>query len=379
MARLVAIIAVVLSLVSASQALADEGRTLLPFLPPGGGPIPITIPGRYLLTANIINAAIPGPTPIIAVALPSPPTNGQVVDIDLGGFVLNNTASPGFPVITVTGGPLSEIHIRNGSLAGGLEGISVLVPIRKVVIEDVQVGNTVGAGIHLTNPANFAIRRAAVFAAGGPGIQIDSGIAPVLKQGVIEDSLINGTVSGIAVFNANGLILRGNQVRSITPGLFPGAIFLSVVEPCLVSENTIEGVTGTNGISAVDAEGCKFVENVISDTGMDGIVLDAASSDNLLLHNIVRGAFGDGIHIFGVRNSIEGNIMGNNGRVTGVGYGLHFGVGSARNRFGRNGAADNPGGACAVLVNSDYCDETGPLGANNFSFGDNMMPGPAKF
>ena len=399
MVRSTARLSVLLALMVYLPAFGQEaGSTAIPF--PGGAvpPITITVPGGYLLEVPNITAPVTG-APLIIIGAPPAGAPFQHVVIDLNGYALDNTANPGFPVIVYPGGAPAEIVIKNGTIIGGSDGIAVTGGATKVVIENVRIAGGTANGIHLTSPANLIIRHNVISGAagGGAGILIDAPVAAVARHGTIEENLISGTINGIVVTGGgavlrSSLIIQKNQLNQITSGPFPAAISLFNAEPCLVSENTIEGVSGAvggaSGIFGSDVEGCKFVNNVMSDVSGNGIWLTGPagipSQDNLLIHNIVRGAGLDGILIGGggggARNDIEGNLLHING-VGGVGFGLHFLLGAVGNRIGRNSATGNAGGPapCAVAGNADYCDENGPIGAVTFSFGDNMMPGPATF
>src|SRR5262249_1952352 len=134
-------------------------------------------------------AGLAGGGALIVIAMPLPAAPGQHVEIDLGGWVVSNAANPGAPVITFLGPAPAEVVVRNGTLIGGSDGILAGGGARKVVVEDVQVGNAVMSGIHLSGPENFIIRRCVISTiTGGPGILVDNPGAPTGWQGTIEDT-----------------------------------------------------------------------------------------------------------------------------------------------------------------------------------------------
>jgi hypothetical protein len=353
-----------------------------------GFPVTISAPGSFILTGSI--TAPSNGLPLLTVAISQPAVPGHHVAIDLHGFVLNNAANvgtPGAAVIMFTGSVPQEVTIRNGTLIGGFDGFRAVGGARKVVLEEVQIGNSGANGAHLSDVENIVIRRCVITMSGGNGILIDTP-GGVSLQGTIEETLIKGTIlSGMVVAaNPTGrgtILLKKNQLDEIgTAGLIPGpyfgAISLLEAEPCLLSENTIRGVGGM-GIFGVKLEGCQFIDNVVSDTASDGIHLDSGSEDSFLIHNTVRGSPTDAIHIAGHKNNIEANVMHSTAPAPGAaGFGLHFVTGSTGNHYGRNSAVGNVGGPCAFPVSANFCDDNGPAGTN-YSFGDNMMPGPAKF
>lgn len=388
MTHIAVVMAIGLMLGSSAAAIdgaieINQVRAIAGGVTPGdtpGFPVTIAAPGSFVLTGGL--TAPPNGLPLLSIAIAPPAAPGQHVAIDLHGFVLNNAANPGAAVIAFTGPAPREVVIRNGTLIGGNEGFQAAGGGRKVVLEDVQIGNSALNGVHLSSVENIVIRRCVITASGGNGILIDSP-GGVGLHGTIEENLIKGTILGGIVVAANPvgggtILLKKNQLDEIgTAGPIPGgAISLLDAEPCLVSENTVRG-SGGMGIYGFSLEGCQFIDNVLSDTAGDGIHLDANSEDNFLIHNAVRGSATDAVHVAGHRNNIEANVM-HSTAPGGAGFGLHFAAGSTGNHFGRNSAVGNLGAPCVFPVSADFCDDNGP-GGSNYSFGDNMMPGPTAF
>lgn len=377
--------------VALTPAFAGDGATPIPFASPVATPIPIKTGGKYVLTRNLTAT---GPGPVLDISVPSGPA-ATPVDIDLNGFVL--AGSPGFPVISAAGSilppALMTVKIHDGSLEGGTSGIFVMTGLH-VIIEDVAVGDTSGFGIHLTDVRSFAIRRSVVARTGANAIAVDGSL---IKEGTIEDSLVKDAAGGIYVTDGSSVAILNNRVESIAAGPLPGGIIVADTDDCLVSNNTIENVRGPGGkgIHVINTHGCKFYNNVIAKVHDEGILLDYRSFDDLVLNNVVihAGFEGtppvpvapfDGILVEGPPSDlpsarghhIDRNVLNRNAR-----HGLHFGSGAWDNNFGRNTALGNLGPPCVshpAGPSLDFCDENGIIGttaADNFSFGDNLMPG----
>ena len=261
---------------------------LVPLLAMAGeGRIPIydktfiAAPGKYVVTQNI-TPPVCGP-PVIFVAVSD-------VDLDLNGFVL--TACEGDAVIKVNG--VDNVTIRNGTLKAGnwgIQALGVATGSHKLIVEDVKILNNASYGISMEQFSDFVLQR--------------------------------NSISGITGAGGQGIYINGGG-------------------------------------------GGRISENVIQRTAASGIHL-AASNDNLLLHNVVSATGLDGLLIDGQRNQITWNLLNANG-----GYGLHFSAASGLNTFGKNTARGNPGGVClGGGATTDYCNE----GAGNSSFNDNFLPG----
>jgi len=199
---------------------------------------------------------------------------------------------------------VSNLHIHNGQI---------------VAFED---------AIALINVDRFVIRR----------VQIDSW----------EDLAV--IVSG-----TNGL-LEDNQVDYFNGGIFASGNGIDI------RRNELHG--WDVGISLQECIGCKARENTL--TGGAHILVDAATTGNLIMNNVLSGigGFGDGIKIEGSRNHVEGNLV-----TDFQGFGLFFTQPSAFNVYRRNTVRGNGGTGCTSPP--DFCNH----GAGNTSHGDNYMPG----
>jgi len=146
-----AMIATLVALV-ALAAVAGEGR-----IPIYKWHNPITQPGKYIVTRDIVPLACAAP--VIDIQIPAAfPSPAGYVDIDLNGFRVN--ACGGDPVIRAIGH--DNITVRNGTLAFATHGIHIVggpAGNRKVVIEDVKIMDVSSQGILLEGITDFAIRR----------------------------------------------------------------------------------------------------------------------------------------------------------------------------------------------------------------------------
>jgi hypothetical protein len=357
----------------ASLVLAAEGRT--PVFLPG---VVLGADGKYIVTRNLSIAA----GPVITIAGPN-------VDLDLNGFLLSGG---GAPVISVMGG-VDHVTIRNGVLAGGPIGIDIPGPTRKVDIEDVKIHNPTGAqGIHLGDVEGAALRRNEITDTPAEGIAWDG--AGFIKHGTIEGNLLRRTSAAIVIQNnCSSVGILNNRIEEPMAGggAFPGSgIVLAGCGAALVSENTIE-TAKAEGIFLRQCKGGKLFDNVIRACGGNGIHIDGASIDTLVLNNVASGngtaalpTGGDGLLVEGATSLIERNLLNSN-----AGFGLHFCVPalSCNNTFGRNmargntGAVPGPCGACGgapALFPPNSCNIAGCALVNS-TFGDNLIPGPPIF
>jgi len=381
---------VVLAALAALPAMAGDGATPIPFMDPYMTPHVITMPGSYVVTRNLTSTAAGGGGPIILVDCnafpPGPP--GKAVTIDLNGFIVDAGGVGGPTIQIVDNTRMCEVTLRNGEvLGGGLPGIiDVAGPIRKVVIEDLEVKDGTAAGIYMRDPQEVVVRRTTIMdCRQGPGIHLTGGVK---KNGTIEDNLIRRTWDGIAIDFATSLEISNNRIEEISaPGPIGGGIALMEVENCLVAQNTINDITiGSaagpfRGISLISTRGCKLLNNLTSTIGHEGIYIDPGSEGNLIKDNVVHQSYRDGIRVDGNSNRIEGNVCNNNGLFGGSpGHGLHIGPNTRNNHMTKNTGEGNAGGPCFFLWSPEVCDDGGsspPGGGPNWSFRDNLMGGAA--
>lgn len=300
-------------------ALAAEGRT--PVYQPG----PIAASGKYIVTRNLSGSII--------IQAPD-------VDLDLNGFIVSGGAAAG-PVIMIFP-PADHVVIRNGTLFSGNNCVATAPggPYRKVVIEDILCHDTTSDGFALTTVASAVVRRTQVTNASGWGI---NWTAMNTAVGEIEHNVIRSSGGGIYVLGASSLTIAHNTVESLTGGPLPlgSGIFVDQSQGTLVAENTVESAS-TDGIYFRTTYASKIFDNVVERSTNNGIHLNPASFNNLVLNNnssnngTAAGLPGVGLYVESAMNLIEGNILNGNSS-----YGLLFtGCG---NGFGRNMARGNAG------------------------------------
>jgi hypothetical protein len=311
----------VLALASAVAALAAEGR--VPVFAAGTA---IVADGKYIVTRNISGFGAGCPGPLVSIAVPGAPPAGKV-DLDLNGMTLDNTGC-GFPVISVTT-PADQVAIHNGTLKGGTASIDIPVsgagPLLQLKVEGVRSLAAAGPHLHLSDVVSAVIRRSEITggALGGAEAILWDGIgAP--GGGTIADNVIRATTAGIVAFPpANNLGILNNRIEGILRGcgaLPPApigtAIFLTGGAAALVSENTIEKICA-EGISFRSMRKSKIYDNLVAGCGSNGIHLDAATRDVLVVNNVSGGnGFpfppGDGLLVEGLQNLIDRNVLNDN-------------------------------------------------------------------
>lgn len=328
-------------------------------------PLLIGASGKYHLTANIT-----APGPVIGIAAPD-------VDLDLNGFTITETTG-GAPAIAVFPGGADHVVVHNGTLAGGSEGIDVPVgppSLRKIVLEDLKIHDQTGAGIHLGEVGSAVIRRCEISSAGTDGILWDGGIPD--KTGTIENNVIRDCPRGIFIGGCTSVAILSNRIEGEPPPGSGNGIELAGCSACLLVDNTI-AQAGADGIFFRNVQKSKIYDNVIRLANCNGIHLDPATRDVLVLNNVVAGngflagacpagqPAGDGILCEGDFNFFERNLINSNAR-----FGLHLsGAGSAPanpglscgNQYGGNQTVANtgpPAGPCGatapVALIPDFC------------------------
>jgi parallel beta-helix repeat protein len=353
--RFLALAVVVLTV---PPALAAEGRT--PVFAPG----PIAAPGKYILTRDIAGFGL---VPAIDIVVGD-------VDLDLNGFTVSNAFGPA-PAISVSVPFVSQVTIRNGTVAAAAGGIDVPGPGEKIVIEDVNVQTSSTFGIHVLDTLNIVIRRAVIHAPGTTGILIDGA---ALHAATIENNVVRDAgAAGISFTAGSAAILSNRVAGSGGPG-----ISLSGASGSLVSENTIVGSGGFAGLFVRTSKGNKLFDNVVRESASHGIFLAVDAVDNLVLNNVATGngtsGAGHGLFVDGDQNFVDRNTLNSN-----AGGGLLFSATGCGNTFGRNMARGNGGAglpACAgapALFPPNSCNAC--AAPANSTFGDNLIPGPPVF
>lgn len=345
----------VMSFLVPSVSRAAEGR--IPVFAPG---TVIPSPGKYVLTRNLDGN---GGTPVIEIAASN-------VELDLNGFRVTNQSS-GIGILVVD--PCSEVVIRNGDISAvsvGVEFDNQSGGAERAVIEDLRIYAPGSAGIRVANVNNVVVRRVLVYRSFGDGIRISGSPA---TAGEVADSQINLPVGvGVAVGAAASFAIVDNRIYG--SGL--EGIRVDSCRACRVDGNTVTAPGGAGGIYVTSMLGGSLSRNTVTQSNATGIRLGAFSSDLAVRGNVSNDSGADGLLVEGFRFHIEGNVLNESN-----GFGLRFAAGSGYSTFGRNMARNNGGAGgwpCAelpALFAPDSCND----GLNNFTFGDNLIPGPALF
>jgi parallel beta-helix repeat protein len=328
-------------------AMAGEGRI------PIWEPTVITQDGNYIVTRDI---ASPG-GPVIQV------TGLRSVEIDLNGFTLYGPSGGG---AAIQANEVINLTVRNGTLwATGppSDGIGAF-DTHKVVIEDVKFQDHSSSGIYLTNPLQVAIRRNIVIG-GADGLFIQGPGEGV--EGIIEQNVFKAVGAGINVDTATSLSILNNQIVGADDAVV--GIDLTTANSCIVAQNTVEGFS--YGIELLFALGNKIYNNTVHRCGEGFRIID--SSGNLILENVSNLNSSYGMYVTGGFNRIHGNVLTDNGDV-----GLWLAGSSSGNVYTRNLMRANGGtpqtctNATTACLDTDLCDN----GTGNTTFGDNVGPDP---
>lgn len=299
----------------------------LPGTPISGLPFTASAPGHYYVTDNLSGAG--GVT-----------ISADNVSIDLGGHTLSGPGSGTGILIdqTKTGATIRNGNIRNWAI--GIRQLLDAVVDPDIVIEDVAVANTTGAGMQLARGAR--LRNCSVASAGAGGITVSSA-----GSSTIENCVVRGAVAaGISGFST----VRGCEVTGVTGGS-GSALFVSaegIVEDCRIHQNTVSGVVtlgasstaqrltiegniknfaalslgqgavvrdsiirgNTGGTAGISGSQAVVIENTVVETnGGIGIDVDEGA---VIRANTVANNDTDGI-VAGARSLIQSNAVADNG------------------------------------------------------------------
>ena len=330
---------------------AAEGR--IPVYAPG---TVITSPGKYIVTRNLTQIAGPA---VITIA-------AQNVELDLNGFLLEHDG--GGTGILVN--DPSDVLIRNGSIQGVSVGIDAQsLAAERLVVEDVRIYVSNTAGIRVANVNNVIVRRVLIHRSFGDGIRITGNDT----TGEISDSQIKAVGDqAIELLGGGSFALLRNKINGSTQE----GIRVDGCRGCRIESNSVTHGGGAAGINLTSMLEGSVTNNSSAQSTNVGIRVGTACESVLVRGNVASGSGSHGLLVEGAYLKIEDNVLTNNG-----GYGLRFASSSNRCTFGRNMARNNfgaGGGPCAgppALFPPDSCND----GIINFTFGDNLIPGPALF
>ena len=341
---------VAVSLLVPVASWAAEGR--IPVFAPG---TVIASPGKYIVTRNLTQN---GAAPVITIA-------AQNVELDLNGFLLEHGG--GGTGILVN--DPSDVLIRNGnfqSVSVGIDATSIAA--ERLVVEDVRIYLAAVAGIRAANVNNVIVRRALIYRSFGDGIRI-TGLG---TTGEISDSQIKSvTDQAIEVLGGDSFAVLRNKIN----GSFQEGIRIDSCRGCRIESNSVTHGGGPAAINLTSVLEGSVTNNSAAQSTNVGIRLGPGCEALLVRSNVVSDSGSHGLLVEGALLKIEDNVLTGND-----GFGLRFTAGSSYCTFGRNMARNNGGGAgpCAgppALFPPESCND----GIVNFSFGDNLIPGPALF
>jgi len=320
-------------------------------------PIDITTPGCYTLANTITTGATPPTGMGIVISVSD-------VYLDLSGYAINALTLTRSGIEVSAG--LDNITIRNGAINGGFNSVQVLGG-SNVVIERLKIFSPSNYAFLIASGTGLVVRDNQIW--GGRGIVIGAGF-PTIRAATIENNLLENVREGIKIDGAAGVALLGNRVINVTavaPVVAHGIVVFNS-QGFVISGNTVSSIADGNGIHA---EGCvdgQIEDNVVNAANGHGISL--LTTHNSRLRNNVSGTNTlTGIRVNGDFNSVEGNLLNQNGQ---SGLWLDGTTGPSQgNTYGRNSVTSSgtlPGACSNVCDPAQICDD----GPNNVSFGDNI-------
>ena len=242
-------------------------------------PFFIVVPGSYYLTANLATSGTNAGIDILA----------SNVTLDLNGFTLSTSA----PVVSPHGVRIqgvSNVTVRNGSVAGFPIGVIADFTSRNVRFENLQVSGASAGG--LLNTANPAAIDGCLVNTSGTGVQVFQNAT--VTNCTAADNLGDGFKLGTGSVLSN-CVARGNTVGiRADPSV--------TVHHCSVSGNTAHGI--------LVADSSFIHDNDVTSNGVSGITV-AGSGSRIEGNNLAsNGSFGlnlGGTNNIAMRNSAHGN------------------------------------------------------------------------
>lgn len=229
------------------------------------------------------------------------------ITIDLGGFTLTGSEDLGVD----NGLGFDGVTIKNGTIRGFNQGISIGGNAQKNVVSNVRIVDCPGAGIDLNDSDATKVGKTTILG-GGNGVQIGTDGT----GNVVEKSFIVGTAgAGVQIFGTDNLIQK-NQLARTNDGIRVlgggNRVLANAVDRCramgvavgggsgsLVSKNTLTGCVGS-GVDVRDgATGTIVKQNTIGGNGNYGIGVFASADGTVLEKNKVRGNDLSGVWVEG--------------------------------------------------------------------------------
>ena len=195
-------------------------------------PTTISLPGTYCVTKDLSTPSTSG----TAITVSS-----NDVTIDLGGHTLSNlaagTGTQAFGIQGIAAGAnLQNITVRNGTVRGFYEGISLTGPTGSTtnssghLVENVRADFNRFIGIQVMGAGSVVRQNQILHTGGEPGVSDNFGLqiagngAQALDNVVVDTvpALGGGTAVGIFAESNNdftGLVIEGNRISNVTIGL----------------------------------------------------------------------------------------------------------------------------------------------------------------
>jgi hypothetical protein len=275
--------------VGATTASAQASRTWVSGVGDDANPCSRTAPcktfqGAYNKTATGGEISVLDPGPYGAVTLAKSMTisgNGNATSI-LAAGTHGITVNGADIVVRIRG-----LEINGNKTAGNYHGIRFLQG-KSLTVDDVDVYNFSGSGLHVTAPGRLVVRDSRLDNNTGAGISLD------VPSGLARATIVR-----------TGMDLNGT-------GLLAGANSRVAVRECSTSNNTAAGIRATSSGIAVD--------NCTVQANAQGIVSESASSVRVRNTTVVDNATGlsftaGSALLSGGGNTVEGN--GANGAFNG--------------------------------------------------------------
>ncbi len=203
-------------------------------IPGGTTSVAITQPGSYVLTGDIVTE----------FAMQIAASN---VTLDLNGHHLISTVASS-ATLSIQGAQ-TNVKIRNGTVVGGVFGISVGTGAVGLLVEDVDVYGARANGITGANMRAGVLRRCRVF---------DTGSTTTATTGstIVFGISISGTGNRVEGCAVSRLVHNNAGITPLFRGISMGGT--GVVEGCLVNSDV--AVSGTG----IEAGSCVYRGNVVT-------------------------------------------------------------------------------------------------------------------
>ena len=238
----------------------------------------ITQPGKYVVTKDLSG----NEGPVLEIMAPG-------VEIDLNGFSITQM-NPVYSVIEIDTATPGPVTLRNGTLAGGLNGVADLSVDADLTLRDLDVAGFLGAGVHA--PSFEKVDASDIRTDGGQlGFDLsaptattnsvrlrDVRVMTVTDTAVRVTELANLEASGVVVINA----VRGLDLQGIAAPF--------VGSQALIGHSNIHadfGVSCTN-------TGCNIYESAITSCTFG--ILYSAGPGSMISHTTVNGSGVDGCY-----------------------------------------------------------------------------------